>query len=129
MFSQLSCRVLAFLTAVTLALLVASGGHSQVPDKSLPYDYADMKESYANSIHLTQTPEELFIDFGVNINHPGPPKDKVKMTHRIAVSPYTAKRLQMLLNQAIERHEKTFGPIELDAQKRAKNPPADPPAA
>jgi len=122
-----SSRASLVLFALLLALLTTFG-NAQAPEPTLPYDYGQAKDSYANFIHLTQSPDDLFLDFGVNINHPAPPKDKVRMNHRVAMNYYTAKRLANLLNQAIERHEKLFGPIEVDPQKRVK-PMKEPPSA
>jgi hypothetical protein len=121
-------RASLFLFALLLPLLATTLGYPQAPEPTLPYDYSQAKDSYANFIHLTQSPDEVFFDFGVNINHPAAPKEKVKMGHRVAMNYYTAKRMQSLLNQAIERHEKLFGPIEVDPQKRVK-PMKEPPSA
>jgi hypothetical protein len=90
---------------------------AQPPDYSL--DYTRMSEAYANFCRVAQTPEELVLDFGLN---PGmaPTSEPIKITHRLILNYYTAKRLLLALNQFIQRHEQAFGVLELDFNKRVR---------
>ena len=44
----------------------------------------------------------------------------VKLTHRVVMNFYTAKRLLHGLNFAVSRFEAAFGELELDVQKRVR---------
>lgn len=71
---------------------------------------------YANFCRLSSLPEELIIDFGLN---PQPTsKATVVVAQRIVTGWHTAKRLQQVLEQTIERHEAAFGVLETDVRKR-----------
>jgi len=78
---------------------------------------------YANFCRVTGSPEELIIDFGLNPQPVGIPKDPIQVKQRIIVNYYTAKRLLAALNMSVQRHEAVFGVLETDIQKRLKNRP------
>lgn len=94
----------------------------------IPVDTADMASLYANFFRVTGTPEELVLDFGLNtqLMQPGGP-ESVKLSQRLVMSFFTAKRLLNALSWAVNRHESTFGGIETDFQRRMKNPPVSAP--
>jgi hypothetical protein len=50
-------------------------------------------------------------------------KQEVKVTQRLIMNFYTAKRLTSALGMTLQRHEATFGTIELDVRRRAHMPP------
>ena len=75
---------------------------------------------YANFCRVTGSPEELIIDFGLNPQPVGVPKDPIEVKQRIIVNYYTAKRLLAALNMSVQRHEAVFGVLETDIQKRLK---------
>ena len=74
---------------------------------------------YANFCRVTGTPEELLIDFGLNSQTFGVPTEPIVVTQRIVTNLYTAKRLLHVLQLTVQRHEATFGVLEIDVQKRA----------
>ena len=74
--------------------------------------------SYANFCRVTGSPEELIIDFGLNSQPMGNSDQPVDISQRIVVNFYTAKRLLHALHVSVQRHEKVFGNIETDIQKR-----------
>ena len=74
--------------------------------------------SYANFCHVTGTPEELIVDFGLNSQPMGVSSQPLVITQRIIVNFYTAKRLLAALQISLERHERAFGVLETDVQKR-----------
>lgn len=86
----------------------------------LKVDDSNTNACYANFCRVTGSPEELIIDFGLNPQPMGMPKDPIQLTHRVVVNFYTAKRLLAALNMAIQRHEAVFGVLETDVQKRLK---------
>ena len=64
-------------------------------------------------------PEEVIIDFALNPNpfHAG--RQEVQVTQRLIMNFYTAKRLLSALGMTLQRHEATFGNVELDVNRRA----------
>ena len=90
---------------------------------AFPTDTSALSTVYTNFCHASVTPEELVLDFGLN-PHWGPsPAEPIKLTHRVVMNFFTAKRLAMVLNSVLSQHESAFGQLELDIQKRMKNPP------
>jgi hypothetical protein len=76
--------------------------------------------SYANFCRVTGSPEELIVDFGLNPQPVGIPKNPITVTQRVIVNYYTAKRLLHALSLSVQRHEAVFGVLETDIQKRVK---------
>ena len=81
--------------------------------------------SYANFCRVTGSPEELIIDFGLNAQPMGTNDQPVDVTQRIVLNFYTAKRLLHALHVSVQRHEKVFGNIETDIQKRVVEQPQE----
>lgn len=77
---------------------------------------------YANFCRVTGSPEELIIDFGLNPQPVGIPRDPIEVKQRIIVNYYTAKRLLSALHMSVRRHEEVFGVLETDIQKRIRTP-------
>ncbi len=75
---------------------------------------------YANFCRVTGSPEELIVDFGLNPQPIGVPKDPIHVKQRIIMNYFTAKRLLAALNMSIHRHEQVFGVLETDVQKRLR---------
>jgi hypothetical protein len=75
--------------------------------------------SYSNFCRVTATPEEVILDFGLNPQPFAAGRQDVKANQRIVMNFYTAKRLLTALGMTIQRHEQTFGAIELDVRRRA----------
>ena len=76
--------------------------------------------SYANFCRITGTPEEIILDYGLNPQPFGPPSKAIPVKSRIVMNFYAGKRLEKALRSAILRHEKKFGKLETDVQKRVK---------
>ena len=75
---------------------------------------------YANFCRVTGSPEELIIDFGLNPQPIGVPKDPIQVKQRIIVNFFTAKRLLAALQMSVARHESVFGVLETDINKRVR---------
>jgi len=75
---------------------------------------------YANFCRVTGSPEELIVDFGLNPQPVGVPKDPIHVKQRIIMNFYTAKRLLAALSMSVQRHEQVFGVLETDIQKRLR---------
>ena len=84
------------------------------------FDDSKVCATYANFCRVTGTPEELIIDFGLNPQPIGLPTTPITVTNRIVTNFYTAKRMLLALQTTIQRHEQTFGELEIDVQKRVK---------
>lgn len=78
---------------------------------------------YTNFCRVTGTPEEIILDFGLNVEPFGKTHAPLKLSQRMVCNFYTAKRLLMALSVAVQRHEQTFGILETDVNKRVKNMP------
>ncbi len=88
-----------------------------------------MQVSYANFCRGTLTPEEVILDLGFNTNSYGVKvlEEDLHITNRLILSPSTAKRLLLLLNDIVRRHEANFGEVEVDFRRLLKNqPPSGP---
>jgi hypothetical protein len=83
-------------------------------------DATAMSAVYANFCRVTGTPEELVLDFGLNTQMAPVPAEPVKLTHRLVVNYYTAKRLLGALHMAVQQHENMYGVLETDIQKRVR---------
>ena len=81
---------------------------AQAPDTS------HLSATYANFARVTFMPEELIVDFGLNTQLAPNPNEPVKLTHRIVVNYFTAKRLFQLLGATIQQYEQTYGVLEID---------------
>jgi len=76
--------------------------------------------NYANFCRVTGTPEELIIDFGLNPQPIGIPNQPIPVSQRIITNFYTAKRMLHALSLTVQRHEATFGVLEIDVQRRLR---------
>ena len=95
---------------------------AQAAAMQIPVDVGDLASVYANFFRVTGTPEELVLDFGLNttqVTAAGTP-ETVKLTHRLVMSFYTAKRLLSALQWAVNRYETNFGVLETDFQRRMR---------
>ena len=91
----------------------------QVP-ASFSVDTSALSTAYANFCRVTGTPEELVLDFGLNTQMTPTPSEPVKLTHRLVVNYFTAKRLLGALHMAVQQHENVYGVLETDIQKRVR---------
>ncbi len=83
----------------------------------------DANSAYSNFARVTATPEEVIVDFGLNPNPFLAGKQEISVTQRLIMNFYTAKRLCSALAMTLQRHEGTFGNIELDVRRRAHPAP------
>jgi hypothetical protein len=78
------------------------------------WDDSSMSTSYANVCNVTGTREEVGLLFGTNQTlYTGQKEVTVKVTNRIVLSPYAAKRLQLLLGEVIKQYESRFGELDI----------------
>lgn len=94
----------------------------QQPQRAtIQIDDSKVMATYANFCRVTGTPEELIIDFGLNPQPIGIPSTPIPVTQRIITNFFTAKRMLHALQMTVQRHEATFGVLEIDVQKRVKS--------
>ena len=93
---------------------------AQQPMVQVDVDDSHVTALYANFCRVTGSPEELIVDFGLNPQPVGMPKNPIAVTQRIVMNYYTAKRLLHALHLSVQRHEGVFGVLETDIQKRVK---------
>src|SRR6266852_3508582 len=75
-------------------------------------DTTGLVTSYANFCRVTGTPEELVLDFGLNTQMQPVATEPVKLTHRLVVNYFTAKRLLGALHMAVTQDEHAYGVLE-----------------
>jgi hypothetical protein len=88
-----------------------------------PTDYSSLSTVYTNFCRVSVTPEELALDFGLNTQMSPNPTEAIKLTHRVVMNFYTAKRLMNALLGVVSQYENTYGVLELDFQRRARSAP------
>jgi hypothetical protein len=95
------------------------GQQPQAQQTEVVVDDSSTLPSYSNFCRVTATPEEVILDFGLNPQPFATGRQDVKANQRLVMNFYTAKRLLTALGMTIQRHEQTFGAIELDVRRRA----------
>ena len=89
-----------------------------VPEMQPVVEPAGLAPIYTNFARVTGSPEELILDFGLNADPSGHPTTPVKISERLVMNYYTAKRLWMALGASLKRQETVFGVLETDVNKR-----------
>ena len=85
---------------------------AEVPN--VKWDDSAMVTSYANVCNAASSREEVTLLFGTNQTwHTGQKEVNVKLSNRIVLNPFAAKRLQLLLNNVVEQYEKRFEKINV----------------
>ncbi len=101
-----------------------AGGQAARQVPVIEVDDSRAVATYSNFCRVRGGPDELMIDFGLNMQGlgAGVPSKPVPIDHRIVLNYVTAKRMLHALALAVQHHESIFGPIEVDAQKRMIRP-------
>ena len=98
----------------------ADVGKPAVP--SVNWDDSDMRTSYANVVNASSTREEVTLFFGTNLTWN--PTEKlefnVKLSDRVVLNPFAAKRLWMLLSAILKEYESRFGVLSIEAGASAQ---------
>ena len=85
------------------------------------WDDTGMKTSYANVCNVASTREEVTILFGTHQNwHSGQSEIGVRLSDRIILSPFAAKRLALLLQNVAGQYEKRFGSLGIEVPEANK---------
>ena len=91
-----------------------------VPQPTVHVDDSACTAGYANFCRVSSTAEELILDLGLNANPYATGETTVKVSQRIIMNHFTAKRLLAALGMALQRHETAFGTVETDVRKRVR---------
>jgi len=83
-------------------------------------DASHISTVYTNFCRVSVTPEELILDFGLNTAVAPNPNESIRLSHRVVMNFYTAKRLMNALLGVVSQHENAYGVLELDFQRRAR---------
>lgn len=89
------------------------------------WENENARSVYANVFNVTGSQEEFVLSLG--ISHAwgvGQKELKVRMTDRILMNPFAAKRLAKLLNGVIREFESRYGTLEIETTQQG---PAVPP--
>jgi hypothetical protein len=83
-----------------------SGSNGQQPAaQRIDVSDAGIQAGYANFCWVTSNAEEVLLDFGLSAQRLGQRNTSVQITHRLALTNSTAKRLLAALKMALERQE------------------------
>lgn len=97
------------------------------PSVQLRIDESQMSTRYANAFRTNATAEEIILDFGLNMPNPaaaqGQQEILFRITDRVVLNYFSAKRLAITLTQVIRRYEDQFGELELNVANRRKGTP------
>jgi hypothetical protein len=76
---------------------------------------------YSNVSRILATPNEVVLDFAMNLNAFGAMiEEDARIVSRVVTSYDGAKRLWVHLTQTLQNYEQKYGVIELDVAKRVK---------
>lgn len=90
----------------------------------VPVDLSALASGYVNWFRFTGSAEELIIDLGLAPQLGQiPPTEPIKLTHRLVMSFFTAKRLLQNLHRAVSIYEAHYGPVEIDPNRRLRAQP------
>ena len=81
-------------------------------------DDQDVPTTYASIVRVSGSAEEFTLDFAGPLKQTGQNQATLRVVERVYLNIWAAKRLSMMLSQAIERYEQAYGAIEIDERKR-----------
>lgn len=93
-----------------------AGSNAKAEGTRVRWDDKDMSTSYANVCNVSSTREEVTLLFGTNQSwHTGQEEVVIKLSDRLILSPFAAKRLSLLLQNIVQQYEDRFGALNTDA--------------
>jgi hypothetical protein len=96
---------------------------AQQAANQIPTDYSQLSTIYSNFCRISLTHEEVVLDFGLNTQMTPTVTEPIKLTHRVVMNFYTAKRLLNVLLNVVNQYENVYGALEIDPQKRVRSFP------
>ncbi len=84
-----------------------------VPQPKVKWNVDELKSSYVNFANANSSRDELVINFGVNESWDRAGQEiEILLKHRVAMSPFAAKRLNELLGKLIAEYEERYGELK-----------------
>lgn len=85
----------------------------------LVWDDTTLRTTYSNVVNAASTREEVSVFFGTNQTwNAGDAEYKVKLTDRIVLNPYAAKRLNILLTRVLSEYERRHGALDMAGREQ-----------
>jgi len=82
---------------------------------SIRWDDSSMRSLYANVCNVTGTREEIVLLFGVNQSWNNAQRElAIQLIDRVILSPFAAKRLNMLLTRVLREYESRYGQLQTE---------------
>lgn len=79
------------------------------------WNTSNLSSAYANVCNVTSTREEVVLNFGVNKAwERGVGEMEIELSNRIILSPFAAKRLNLMLDKLIKEYEARHGELKLE---------------
>jgi len=79
-------------------------------------DGSNIRSVYADVVNISSNREEIVLLFGLSPDRSAARTEvTVQLTDRITLNPYTARRLNTLLNNLIHDYESRYGPLETES--------------
>ncbi len=90
---------------------------TEAPVARVHWDQSQMKTDFANVINVVSTREEFSVLFGMNstMSLADPKGFEVKLSNRIVLTPFAAKRLSILLADRVADYERRHGALDIGA--------------
>ena len=89
-------------------------GEEMKPRVTIQWDNSDAKSAYATVFNVIGSREEIVLLFGESsASETG--QRTVKLSSRIVLNPPLSKRLLILLEKALRKHEDQYGPLQAEA--------------
>ena len=90
----------------------------------VPINDTNLENVYVNFYRVTGNPDELLLDLGVYTQVMGPTGPQpIDLTHRLIMNYVNAKKLAEVLRVMVARHDRLFGVVEVDPQRRLRMNP------
>lgn len=85
----------------------------------LVWDDSGLRTTYSNVVNAASTREEVFVFFGTNQTwNAGDEEYKVRLTDRMVLNPYAAKRLNALLSRVLDEYERRYGKLDMAGREQ-----------
>ena len=97
-----------------------------VPNKpttgpTVRFDDSEVTNAYANVSNVSSSREEVVLVFGLNNAWERDVSEvRVKLNSRVILSPFSAKRLALLLNSVMQQYEARFGAMAVGTPQTDK---------
>lgn len=84
------------------------------PGQTVKFDDTGITNAYANVCNVSSSREEVVLVFGMNNAWERDASEvRVKLNSRVILSPFSAKRLALLLDNVVKQYEARFGVMDV----------------